>query len=162
MTDAKDPETNGTDNPNVAVHPPVLVLGCLLAAVVLEGFLPTAIGFDALRGLVGTVVCVVALVIFVLAIRRFRQSGTNVQTSRPSTTVVTDGVYRFTRNPIYLSMCLFMAGLGLVLDNLWVVLSLALIVPVLRYGVIAREETYLERKFGASYLEYKKSARRWL
>jgi hypothetical protein len=71
-------------------------------------------------------------------------------------------MFRFTRNPIYIGMFLGQTGLGIGFDSLWV---LAMLVPfclVIRYGVVAREEAYLERKFGAVYLDYKSGVRRWL
>jgi protein-S-isoprenylcysteine O-methyltransferase Ste14 len=71
-------------------------------------------------------------------------------------------MFRFTRNPIYIGMFLGQTGLGIGFDSLWV---LAMLVPfclVIRYGVVAREEAYLERKFGAVYLDYKSRVRRWL
>lgn len=96
------------------------------------------------------------------AMWQFRRAGTNVETYRPSTTVVRDGLYRFSRNPIYLSLGLDDAGIGIAAASFWV---LALLIPlflIIRYGVIAREERYLEQKFGAEYFAYKQSTRRWL
>ena len=154
-------ENQNNDTAGVAVHPPVLVLGCLIIALVLDQIMPLPVVVDLGRVIVGGLACGSAVVVFVLALRRFSRAGTNVQTSKPSTTVVTSGVYGFSRNPIYLSMCTFMVGLSLLLNSLWMLLTLGVIVPVLRYGVITREEAYLERKFGDAYLEYKKSVRRW-
>ena len=92
---------------------------------------------------------------------RFNRAGTNVPTYRPTTALVTGGPYRYSRNPLYISLFLAYAGIGIVADNLWI---LALGVPlflIMRYGVVAREERYLERKFGQAYRDYKASVRRW-
>src|SRR5262249_48840277 len=70
--------------------------------------------------------------------------------------------YRFTRNPIYLAMVLGLIGLAIAFDSLWILATLVLFYLVIRYGVVAREEAYLERKFGGVYLGYKSPARRWL
>ena len=166
MTKPEGPETEppgqGADIAGVAVRPPVMLLGCLIAVVALEQFVPTSFAFDGLGTLSGIAVCFAAIVIFIPAVRRFSRAGTSVQTSQPSTAIVNDGIYSYSRNPIYLSMCTMMAGLSLLLDSLWVLLTLAVIVPVLRFGVIAREEIYLERKFGSAYTDYKKQVRRWV
>ena len=92
----------------------------------------------------------------------FRKAGTNVQTSEPTTAVVERGPYGFSRNPIYSGMFLALTGLSIGFNSLWV---LAMLVPfylVIRYGVVAREEAYLERKFGKVYLDYKARVRRWV
>ena len=96
------------------------------------------------------------------AIRQFRRAGTDFKTHRPSTAIVTGGLYRHSRNPIYIALALAYAGIAVAADGLW---AMALLVPtlvVVHHGVIAREERYLEGKFGDEYLRYKASVRRWL
>ena len=98
----------------------------------------------------------------VLGIRRFRAADTNVKPSLPATTVVSDGIYGFTRNPMYLGLSLVYAGIAVATDSIW---TLALLVPLLTlmgWGVIGREERYLEGKFGEDYRVYKARVRRWL
>ena len=102
------------------------------------------------------------LALAIWAIVTFRRAGTRVETTEPTMAIVTHGPYRFTRNPIYLGMFLGQTGLAIGFDNLWI---LAMLIPfylVLRYGVVAREEAYLERKFGDVYADYKSRVRRWL
>ena len=91
-----------------------------------------------------------------------RKADTRVETNKPTTTIVANGPYRFTRNPIYIGMFLGQTGLAIGLDNLWVLAALVPFYLVIRYGVVAREEAYLERKFGDVYLGYKSRVRRWL
>jgi protein-S-isoprenylcysteine O-methyltransferase Ste14 len=96
------------------------------------------------------------------AFARFIRAGTNIPTNRPTTALVTAGPYRFSRNPIYIALTLLYLGIALAVDSAWIA---GLIVPVLiaiRYGVIAREESFLEQKFGAAYRDYKARVRRWL
>ena len=81
---------------------------------------------------------------------------------QPTLAIVTHGVYRFTRNPIYLGMVLGQTGLAIGFDSLWILGTLIPYYLVLRYGVVAREEAYLARKFGGVYLDYKSRVRRWL
>ena len=79
-----------------------------------------------------------------------------------TTTIVDTGPYRFTRNPIYLGMVLGLLGLTIALNSLWLLLTLVPFALVIRYGVVAREEAYLERKFGDDYRRYRARVRRWL
>jgi len=89
-------------------------------------------------------------------------AGTQIQTHKPSTTIVAHGPYAVTRNPIYLGMVLGQVGLAIGFDSLWILIMLVPFSFVLRHGVIAREEAYLERKFGRVYLDYKSRTRRWI
>jgi protein-S-isoprenylcysteine O-methyltransferase Ste14 len=110
----------------------------------------------------GAILAAAAAALLVGALGRFRRAGTAVEPWRPSTVLVTDGVYRFTRNPIYLALALLYVGLALAVDS---VVALCLLPPLLalvQVGVIAREERYLEGKFGHKYRRYLASVRRWL
>lgn len=92
----------------------------------------------------------------------FRRAGTSVNPTKPATTVVAHGPFRFTRNPMYLSMAVVYLGGVLMLDSLWPLLLWPVTIWIMRTQIIAREEAYLERKFGAVYLDYKRKVRRWL
>jgi protein-S-isoprenylcysteine O-methyltransferase Ste14 len=96
------------------------------------------------------------------ALGRFRRAGTPVCTNRPTTALVTVGIYRRTRNPMYVALTLLYAGIALAADSFWALALLAPLLLLMRYGVIAREERYLAREFGARYLEYRAAVRRWL
>jgi protein-S-isoprenylcysteine O-methyltransferase Ste14 len=103
-----------------------------------------------------------AFALAIWAIVTIRKAGTQVETYKPTTTIVANGPYRFTRNPIYLGMVLGLIGLAIAFDSLWILATLVLFYLVIRYGVVVREEAYLERKFGDVYLGYKSRVRRWL
>ena len=103
-----------------------------------------------------------ALALFAWAIITMTRAGSNVPTNRPTTTIVESGPYRFTRNPIYHGMFLALIGLAIAFDNLWLLMMLVPFALVIRYGVVAREEAYLERKFGGTYRGYRSRVRRWL
>jgi len=91
-----------------------------------------------------------------------KAAGTNVRPDRPALTVVRSGPYRFARNPMYLSLCLLQLAIGFFLDG-WVQLLFAgVLALVLHFGVILREESYLQRKFSEQYLSFKRQVRRWL
>ena len=103
-----------------------------------------------------------ALALVAWAIVTMTRAGSNVPTSLPTTTIVNTGPYRFTRNPIYLGMVLGLIGLAIALNSLWLLLMLVPFALVIRYGVVTREEVYLERKFGDVYRGYRSRVRRWL
>ena len=151
------------DNSGAVVHPPLLYLGALAVALVLDWLWPA--DFIASRNVqywVGGSVIVASFVLVAPAFRQFFRAGTNIPTNRPSTAVVIGGPYRLSRNPIYVSMTMLIGGIGIAFDSAWVLVLLVPVLIVMRYGVIAREEAYLERKFGDEYLRYKRSVRRWL
>lgn len=93
---------------------------------------------------------------------RFRRAGTSALPFRPASSFVAVGPYRFTRNPMYLGITLVVIGLGFLLDSAWVLLAAFVGAAAIQAFVIPREERYLERRFGASYLDYKGRVRRWL
>ena len=105
---------------------------------------------------------VLALALAASAIITITSAGSHVPSNRPTTTIVEGGPYRFTHNPIYLGMFLGLIGLAIAFDNLWLLIVLVPFALVIRYGVVAREEAYLERKFGDVYRGYRSRVRRWL
>jgi len=121
-------------------------------------FLATAVS----AGWLGTIVFALALALFAWAISAMTRAGSNVPTRLPTTTIVETGPYRFSRNPIYLGMVLGLIGLAVAFNSLWLFVTLAPFALVIRYGVIAREEAYLEHKFGDVYRRYRARVRRWL
>ncbi|MFO1068911.1 MAG: isoprenylcysteine carboxylmethyltransferase family protein [Geminicoccaceae bacterium] len=154
------------DIPGVVAPPPLLFVGTVLLGIVLDWLVPARLWPEAaattLRWAAGGLLFVLAAGLALWAERAFKAVGTEVRPWRPSTALAASGPYRFTRNPMYLGLLLGTIGIALGLDNPWL---LGLVVPlalVLRYGVIAREEAYLERKFGDGYTTYKASVRRWL
>jgi len=112
--------------------------------------------------LAGAAIVFVAVFLFVLSLREFRAAGTSVRGFKRTTTIVRTGPYRFSRNPIYLAFVLFLLGLAIWLNNLWLIVSLAAFASVISIMVIPREERFLQRNFPGQYSEYKTSVRRWL
>jgi protein-S-isoprenylcysteine O-methyltransferase Ste14 len=121
-------------------------------------FVPAAVP----AGWLGGAVFVSALALFAWAITTITRAGSNVPSNMPTTSIVATGPYRFTRNPIYLGMMLGLVGLAIAFDSLWLLMTLVPFFLVIRYGVVAREEAYLERKFGEVYRRYRARVRRWL
>ncbi len=151
------------DTAHVVIRPPLAWGLAVLAGLLLDWLLPLPLlPADPPMEWLGVVVFVLALALVAWAIVTMARAGSNVPTNMPTTAIVTDGPYRFTRNPIYLGMFLGLVGLAIAFDNLWLLAMLVPFALVIRYGVVAREETYLEGKFGEVYTAYRSRVRRWL
>ena len=151
------------DTAQVRIRPPLVwalavVAGLALNWLVPLPFLPAA--FPA--GLIGALVFALALALFAWAIVTITRAGSNVPGNRPTTTIVESGPFRFTRNPIYLGMFFALIGLAIAFDDLWLLILLVPFALLIRYAAVAREEAYLERKFGGVYRSYRARVRRWL
>ena len=161
------PAAGGSGAPDVAgviALPPLIFLGFLAAAAVLEAIapLPVLAAHAFPRYLAGAALAAGGFVMIVMGTRRFVAAGTNIPPNLPTTALVVDGIYRRTRNPLYLGTTLVYLGLSVAAGSFW---AIGLVVPllwVINTGVIAREERYLERKFGDAYRAYKSQVRRWV
>src|SRR5919109_1643651 len=155
--------TDTADTAQVAIRPPIAWLLAVLVGLALDWLMPLPFMPAALpAGWIGGAVFAIALALLAWAITTITRAGSNVPTNKPTTTIVESGPYRFTRNPIYLGMFLGLIGLAIALDNLWLLIMLVPFALVIRYGVVAREEAYLERRFGEVYRDYRSRVRRWL
>jgi len=157
------PMSDQPDAPGVVIHPPIALAIALVLAFALNWFWPLPFVPPAIPHIQAGVLLVIgALLIIRWAAVTFRQAHTNILTSQAATTIVATGPFAYSRNPIYVAALIGMAGAAIAFDSLWFLLALVVIWFVLRYGVIAREETYLKHKFGGAYLDYKSKVRRWL
>jgi protein-S-isoprenylcysteine O-methyltransferase Ste14 len=153
-----------SDSAGVRLPPPFVFLGTLLLGLTVEQLvIPLSLGIDGgLRVAIGALLFVAGAVLMVAAAGLFRRLGTNIPPSQPTTRIATTGPYRWTRNPMYLGMALVYAGLAIGLDGPIAVALLPLVLIAIQTQVIAREERYLEAKFGDDYRRYKAEVRRWL
>ncbi len=154
--------TTPGDSPGVVAPPPLIYGAFLLLGLTLEYLFPFSVLPDWIGYFVGGPLIAAGFTVAIAAIRTFRQAGTNLDVRKPATAIVAAGPFRHSRNPIYLAVTMVYLGIGLAAGSLWV---LGLVLPclaVMRTGVIAREERYLERKFGEEYLAYKRAVRRWI
>jgi protein-S-isoprenylcysteine O-methyltransferase Ste14 len=153
------------DTPGVIAPPPLIFLGFLLAAFALNAVWPLPLrpsGIDpSISWTAGGAVIFVGLVLFVLGIGNFMRAGTPVPTREPTRALVTSGIHAFSRNPIYVAMFLLYLGIGLAANVAWAFVLFVPLALILRYGVVAREEAYLARKFGDDYRDYTARVRRW-
>lgn len=151
------------DSAKVSFPPPFVYVGMLLLGLVLDRLMPWSIELTWIGRYVGGGILIGAGLLCILsAMGLFRKAGTDVKPWKTTTAIVATGVYRFTRNPMYVGMAMLYAGLGLMCSSLGVFLLLPILILLIRTQVIVREERYLESKFGQSYLDYKARVRRWL
>jgi protein-S-isoprenylcysteine O-methyltransferase Ste14 len=150
------------DNPGVIAPPPLIYAGALAIGLLANRPYPIAFLPRGLSRVLGWPLIVGGPVVGSLGLREMKRADTNVDPREPTTAIVTGGPYRFTRNPLYLSMTLIYAGITALANALPAALLLPVVLHIMRRGVIEREESYLERKFGDEYLDYKARVRRWI
>jgi protein-S-isoprenylcysteine O-methyltransferase Ste14 len=151
-----------SDTAGVVAPPPLIYLAGLAVGFALEALLPGSSVPAAIQWGLGGVLVVAGVALLLSFNTAFSRRGTAVEPWKPTTAIVTTGPYRLTRNPAYLGMALVYVGVALMSDALWVLAPLPVVLAVVDRGVIAREERYLERKFGQEYVDYKSRVRRWI
>lgn len=154
-----------TATAGVITRPPLLYLACLILGLVLDHVLPLPLTLPQtalVRWTAGGGLILLGVAIFAAGVRNFSRAATPVPSNQPVRALVTSGIHGFSRNPIYVGMFLLYAGIGLAVRSPWVLILALPLAIALRYGVVAREEAYLERRFGDSYRDYKARVRRWL
>ena len=150
------------DNPNVIAPPPLIFLSGLLIGGLITWFFPSEFLPKSLAVVLGIALAVVGLTIIVTTILQMRRAKTNVEPWKPTTAILDDGLYGISRNPIYLAMVLIYLGVTFLFNSIWFLPFLPLVLLIVYWGVILREEKYLEEKFGEEYLNYKNRVRRWI
>ncbi|MEG3179666.1 methyltransferase family protein [Sphingomonas sp. LT1P40] len=163
MTDT--PSTSGRDTAGVIAPPPLIFLAFLIAGVALEYGVVRTQGLDMPASLRWTAVALFALAgaaFIAAAVRNFGKAGTPPPPWQPTTALVVTGIYRFTRNPMYLGMTLLYIALGIAANAPVVFWLLIPLIMTIHYGVIVREERYMAAKFGTPYIDYAHRVPRWL
>jgi protein-S-isoprenylcysteine O-methyltransferase Ste14 len=157
-------EEDGKDHDNIVAHPPVIFGIVLVAGFLIHKFFPLAIMSHpgSLSKLLAGILFVIAGIIMVSGTRLMLQKKIDPRPDRPTTAIVTEGFFRYSRNPLYLSLMLIYSGIAVYANSLWLLFLFPLLFLGLERGVVLREEKYLEGKFGAEYLQYKKKVRRWI
>jgi len=150
------------DNPNVIAPPPLIFLSGLLIGGLITWFFPSEFLPKSLAVILGTALAVAGLTIIVTTILQMRRAKTNVEPWKPTTAILDGGLYGISRNPIYAAMCLIYLGVSFLFNSFWFLPPLVPVLLIVHFGVILREEKYLERKFGEEYLNYKNRVRRWI
>lgn len=150
------------DNPGIFVPPPLMFVVALGAGILLDGNLLDWGHVTHKLQAAGLVVGLAGLALVLASLDLFRRFRTRPEPWEASTTLIRSGLYRFTRNPMYLGMALTSAGIAIFFESIVAGVLIALVVVLIDRLVIAREERYLSRRFGADYEAYRGSVRRWL
>jgi protein-S-isoprenylcysteine O-methyltransferase Ste14 len=144
------------------VIPPLYFLAAVAASVCLHLFMPVAVLVPSPINLAGGVLVAVGLAITLWAAGLFRMAGTPVVPFKQSTALVTGGIYKWTRNPMYLGMAVALLGLAVLLGTLGAFVPIPFFIWQIRRKFVLPEEVFLEELFGSRYVEYKARVRRWL
>jgi len=157
-------EKQKDDRPNINknIHPPFVALFYIVIALVLRRFVSIPWAVPALLINIGFALTFIGFLLGVGAFIEFRKARTTLDPHGSVKVVVTQGVYRITRNPIYLGFLLMVIGLPLNLGSYWGLVVSPFFVTTLNQLVIEKEEAYLEKKFKEQYTGYRSSVRRWL
>ena len=153
------------DRPRLIVFPPLILLMVLLLSIALQWLAPLGVltRFDqTCRTVCGGIVLLIGLLLTQAGARTLLRRGTNVNPLRPALALATDGIYRWTRNPMYVGGAPLMVGLAIVFALDWLPLLMVPASLVLHFGIVRREEQYLEQKFGDAYRRYKARVPRYL
>lgn len=165
-TSGRQEHVSGTAG--VMARPTRLFPATLLLGVVLDRVLPLPFAIPrsglvhSMRVVVASAFVLIGIALFSAGVRNFSRAGTPVPTNQPARVLVTSGIHGRTRNPIYLAFFLIYVGVGIFLRSPWILCLTIPLAAVIRAGVVAREEAYLERQFGEAYRAYKARVRRWV
>jgi protein-S-isoprenylcysteine O-methyltransferase Ste14 len=153
-----------TDTSGVAFPPPLIYAGGFAAGYGAHRLLPIRLWLEptTVVSALGWGLLVAGVLLAVGAAYLFRRAGTTPNPAKPASALVIWGPYRFTRNPMYVGMTVLYCGGTLLLNDPWPLAFLPVVTALVQRYVIAREEAYLERKFGDVYRAYKTRVRRWL
>lgn len=151
--------TGTRDNAGVIAPPPLLALAAVVLGLGLDWLLPAYVLTVLLTFWERVVIAVIlaggGAVLAIPAMRGFRSAGTHVEPWKPATALVTGGIFGWLRNPMYVGLTLCLAGLSILLASDWMLVMTIVFVLVIHFGVVKREERYLEAKFGDAYRAYK-------
>jgi protein-S-isoprenylcysteine O-methyltransferase Ste14 len=153
--------TNERGGARVRVPPPLVFLTFAVLGVVMRWLYPLGVAGTGVR-IVGGVILAAGLALNVWSVRPFRRTGQKPLPGNPAPSLIIDGPYRFSRNPMYLSVVLVVTGASLLAANAWIALFVAPAIAVVHYTSVVKEEAYLDERFGEAYRQYKARVRRYL
>jgi protein-S-isoprenylcysteine O-methyltransferase Ste14 len=154
--------TDKKDAPNVIAPPPLIFSGGLLLGGFVAWHHPFPVFPPTISLVVGFLLSVVGTGVIVTTWRQMNTAKTNIEPWKPTTAILDSGLFGISRNPIYVAMILIYLGVTCLFNSIWFLPFLPIVLLIIYFGVILREEKYLESKFGDEYLNYKKRVRRWI
>jgi protein-S-isoprenylcysteine O-methyltransferase Ste14 len=144
------------------VRPPLVYLCSIALGLLIQLAAPVRLVPPGIGAPVGSLVTLGAIALFLVSLRTLRAARTSVRGNRPTRTIVRQGPYRFTRNPIYLAFSLLQIGVALLANSVWLLVTLIPAVALMSLVVIPKEEQYLTARFPEEYPSYTRAVRRWL
>lgn len=150
------------DHPGVVAFPPLIYVLPWLVGLGLHLLFPVHLVAPAPSHVAGGMLLMLAVTLAVWGRRAMARADTDPNPMHPTTALVVDGPFRFSRNPLYVSLTLFYLGLTLAVNALWPLVLLPFVLLIIQRGVVEREERYMERKFGEAYRSYRARVRRWI
>jgi protein-S-isoprenylcysteine O-methyltransferase Ste14 len=152
------------DKAAVWLPPPLVYLAGIIAGALLDAFvMEFPMGLSRMtRSLAGAAAGIFGVGLVLAAFGLFRRTGQDPKPWKPTPEIISTGIYRFTRNPMYVGMGLIQAAVGIGIGSGWIVLLAPAALAVVYFTAVRHEEAYLERKFGDKYTRYKSSVRRWI
>jgi protein-S-isoprenylcysteine O-methyltransferase Ste14 len=157
--------TDDRNTAGVIAPPPLVALAAVVLGLALDWLFPayilTALLTHTGRIVIGLFLIAAGLAIGLAGRGIFVRSGTDVNPYRPSRALATTGIFAYVRNPMYVGLALLVAGIAVVLASDWSLVMLVIAALVIHFGVVKREERYLEAKFGDAYRRYKAAVPRY-
>ena len=150
------------DTSGVRFPPPLIYIAGFVIGYLLDRAVPLRLTSRPLGEPLGWALAAVGVALMGSAVMTFRRAGTSLNPAKPTTRVVVHGPYRLTRNPMYVGWVILYLGCVLLTNTVWPLASLPVVLVLISRAVIAKEERYLEAKFGDAYRAYKARVRRWL
>jgi len=155
---------NTSKGPGVYVPPPLFYVITFIAAVLIQGKIPLSDVQFQLRitKIGGITLLIIALFFLVRSLRQFFLSKNTIILIKPASSLQTTGVYKISRNPMYVGLAIVYLGITCLIGNWWNIILFPLLLLIVQEYIIKREEKYLELEFGQDYEEYTRKVRRWL
>ncbi|MBS1600997.1 MAG: isoprenylcysteine carboxylmethyltransferase family protein [Bacteroidetes bacterium] len=152
------------DNPGVYIPPPLIYVVVFLISFLLQRMIPldTSYTYAPIAANVSIVLIICSMIFIVPAVIQFIRSKNNIIPLKPASSLQFRGIYALSRNPMYFGLLLLYTGIGVVKGNWWTLILIPVLMILVHFLVIKREEAYLARTFGEDYLNYKKQVRRWI
>tara|TARA_B100000767_G_scaffold150904_1_gene142060 strand:+ start:311 stop:784 length:474 start_codon:yes stop_codon:yes gene_type:complete len=150
------------DNPAVKIPPPLIFLGFGLFGIVIHYFKPLIITGSSWLMYLGVLILIASFLGFGYMVNFYKKNETEIEPTKTTSKIITSGLYRYSRNPVYLISCAGPIGLGFIFTTYWAMFAFIPALIVVYFTAVKKEEQYLGEKFGQEYLDYKKKVRRWL
>jgi len=155
-------QNNKDRGPGVKFPPPLVFIIAIILGYFLENYFSLVTLNSYLWVLIGSTGIVVSIGVLCYALYSFIKAKTHIEPWQPASSLITTGLYKFSRNPIYLMFVVLTVSIGLVLSKFWIVVFTFIAAWIIQTYVIKREEIYLEKVFADKYIKYQRSVNRWL